>query len=222
MASEPAEGLRHLIDELRPLRSSAQVDYLLRVSQELILAFGWCADAQSVQLLAKTNTGRWLIADSTGPALGRPDVAEHLQLSVLLDAGFMASLSLEPGESLTELWLQGHSQHLEIRDLRGLPYLGVVDQLLQLCQPGFTPLERAPALFESGLGKALHQLARPLQSQEHWTSLIDSRVHFGIVAHEADITVVIPLTAAGISSSVTLLVSVRIRGSSSSGFVCFM
>ena len=50
------------------------------------------------------------------------------------------SLSLEPGESLTGLWLQGHQQQLEVRDLRGLPFLGVVDQLLQLCQPGLTPL----------------------------------------------------------------------------------
>ena len=98
----------------------------------------------------------------------------------------MASLRLEPGESLTELWLQGHSQSLEIRDLRGLPYLGVVDQLLQLCQPGLTPLERAPALFEAGIGQALKQLAMPLKSQEHWQGLIARRECFGRQARSGD------------------------------------
>ena len=91
------------------------------------------------------------------------------------------------------LWLQGHQQGVEVRDLRRLPYLGVVDQLLQLCQPGLTPLERAPALFEAGIGGALRQLAAPLQTPEHWQGLIERRERFGRPAPEAEITVVIPL-----------------------------
>ena len=193
MVSAPMEGLHQLIDGLRALRNPAHVDHLLRVSQELLLVFGWRAHSAPVRLLATTNSGRWIIAESTGPALCRPDVAEELQLPALSDAGFLAVLDLEPGESLTSLWLQGHRQNLEIRDLRGSPYLGVVDHLLQLCQPGLTPVERAPDLFEVGLGKALRQLAAPLQSQEHWEGLIQRREHFGAVAPAAEITVVIPL-----------------------------
>ncbi len=193
LESHPSQGLFRLIDALRLLRGAVHLDQLLRVSQEQLLAFGWRADGQPVVLLARTSTGRWLQADAASANLGRPDVAEQLQLPALDDAGFLASLRLEPGESLTQLWLQGHAQPVEIRDLRGLPYLGVVDQLLQLCQPGLTPLERAPALFEAGIGGALQQLAMPLKSQEHWQGLIERREHFGAVAPEAEITVVIPL-----------------------------
>ena len=182
-----------LIDALRLLRGPVHLDQLLRVSQEQLLAFGWRADGQPVVLLARTSTGRWLQADAASANLGRPDVAEQLQLPALDDAGFLASLRLEPGESLTQLWLQGHAQPVEIRDLRRLPYLGVVDQLLQLCQPGLTPLERAPALFEAGIGGALRQLAAPLKSQAHWQGLIARRECFGRQAPEAEITVVIPL-----------------------------
>ena len=178
---------------MRLLRGAAHLDQLLRVSQEQLLAFGWRADAKAAVLLARTNTGRWLQVVAESPNLGRPDVAEQLQLPAFGDAGFQASLTLEPGESLTELWLQGHRQPLELRDVRGLPYIGVVDQLLRLCQAGQTPLERAPALFQAGLGRALQGLAVPLKPQEHWQGLIHRRKHFGVNASTAEITVVIPL-----------------------------
>jgi GT2 family glycosyltransferase len=193
MALAPTEGLHQLIDGLRPLRTPAHVDHLLRVSQEMLLVFGWRAHSATVLLLAKTNTGRWIIAESTGPALCRPDVADELKLPALADSGFLASLRLEPGESLISLWLQGHPQPLEIRDLRGLHYISVVDQLLQLCQAGLTPLERSPGLFEAGIGPALQCLAAPLQAQEHWQGLIQRREYFGAVAPAAEITIVIPL-----------------------------
>ena len=191
--SHPSEGLFRLIDGLRLLRGAAHLDQLLRVSQEQLLAFGWRAAAGEAVMLARTSTGRWIQARSTGPNLCRPDVAEQLQLPALSDAGFLAVLSLEPGESLTGLWLQGHQQPLDVRDLRGLPYIGVVDQFLQLCQAGLTPLERSPGLFEAGIGPALQRLAAPLQAQEHWQGLIQRCEHFGAVVPAAEITVVIPL-----------------------------
>ena len=191
--SNPSEGVLRLIDSLRLLRGDAHLDRLVRSSQDQILAFGWRAAAGAPVLLGRTNTGRWIQARSTGPNLRRPDVAEQLQLPALSDAGFLAVLALEPGESLTGLWLQGHPQSLDVRDLRGLPYIGVVDQLLQLCQAGLTPLERAPALFEAGIGRALQDLAAPLNVQEHWQGLIQRREHFGVVMRDAEITVVIPL-----------------------------
>ena len=191
--SNPSQGLFRLIDGLRLLRGAAHLDQLLRVSQEQLLAFGWRADARAAVLLARTNTGRWLQAVAESPNLGRPDVAEQLQLPALSDAGFLAVLALEPGESLAGLWLQGHQQAPHVLDLRGLPYIGVVDQLLQLCQAGLTPLEWAPGLYEAGIGPALQQLAAPLKAQEHWEGLIHRREHFGAVAPHAEITVVIPL-----------------------------
>ena len=190
---DPSQGLDALVDGLRGLRTAAHLDQLVRVSSTLVLAFGWRASGSPAVLIGQTNTGRWLQVESNAPNLGRPDVAEQLQLPAFGDAGFLASLSLEPGESLTGLWLQGHQQQLEVRDLRGLPFLGVVDQLLQLCQPGLTPLERAPALFEAGIGEALQQLAAPLNDQQHWQGLIERRERFGRPAPEAEITVVIPL-----------------------------
>ncbi|WP_186484160.1 rhamnan synthesis F family protein [Synechococcus sp. A15-127] len=191
--TQPSDGLFRLIDGLRLLRGDAHLDQLLRVSQDQLLAFGWRAAAGEAVLLARTSTGRWIQARSTGPNLSRPDVSEQLQLPALSDAGFLSVLALEPGESLTGLWLQGHQQALDVRDLRGLPYIGVVDQMLLLCQAGLTPLERAPALFEAGIGQALQSLAAPLSSQQHWQELIHRREHFGVVMRDAEITVVIPL-----------------------------
>ena len=191
--SHPSQGLFRLIDGLRLLRVNAHLDQLLRVSQHQLLAFGWQASAGPVVMLARTTTGRWVEGRSEGPLLCRPDVAEALQLPALSDGGFLASVTLEPGESLTGIWLQGHPQQPEVRDLRGLPYLGVVDQLLQLCQAGLTPIEKAPTLLSAGIGNALQQLAIPLTSEEHWQGLIQCREQFGRTAPEAEITVVIPL-----------------------------
>lgn len=191
--SHPSEGLFRLIDGLRCLRGQAHLDQLLRVSQEQLLAFGWRAVSGPVVMLGFTSTGRWIQARSKGPNLCRPDVAQQLQCPAFNDAGFLAFFELEPGESLTGIWLQGHQQTPNVLDVRGLPYLDVVDHLLQLCQPGLTPLERAPSLFNAGIGPALQQLAVPLQVKEHWEWLIHCREHFGCEAPEAEITVVIPL-----------------------------
>ena len=191
--SHPSQGLFRLIDGLRLLRGAAHLDQLLRVSPELLLAVGWRAMAGPLVLIARTSTGRWVQADVAPSNLRRPDVAKQLQLPALSDAGFLARFELEPGESLTQLWLQGHQQNLDVRDLRGLPYLGVVDHLLELCQAGYTPAEQAPALFDAGIGQALQLLAAPLQAEEHWRGLIQRRVRFGRQAPEAEITVVIPL-----------------------------
>jgi len=191
--SHPSQGLFRLIDGLRLLRGAAHLDQLLRVSPELVLAVGWRAVAGPLVLIARTSTGRWVQAGVAPSNLRRPDVAEQLQLPALSDAGFLARFELEPGESLTQLWLQGHQQTLDLRDLRGLPYLGVVDHLLELCQAGYTAPEQAPALFDAGIGQALQLLAAPLKTQEHWRGLIQRRVRFGRQAPEAEITVVIPL-----------------------------
>ena len=191
--THPSDGLFRLIDGLRLLLGDANLDQLLRVSQDQLLAFGWRSVSGEAVLVGRSSTGRWIQARSNCTDLCRPDVAKQLQLPALTDAGFLASICLEPGESLISIWLQGHQQQLEVRDLRGLHYLGVVDHLLQLCQAGLTPLERAPTIFESGIGAALQKLAVPLQSKQYWETMIHRSEHFGCVASAAEITVVIPL-----------------------------
>ena len=191
--THPSQGLFRLIDGLRALRGAVHLDQLLRVSGEVLLAFGWRDRAGPLVLMARTSLGRWLNILSCGVDLSRPDVAEQLGLTASTDLGFMAQVNLEPGESLSQLWIGGHQQNLDVRDLRGYPYVGVVDQLLQACQPGLTPVERAPALFDAGVGSALQELSTLLKEQEHWRTLIKQRHRFGREAPEADITVVIPL-----------------------------
>ena len=112
------------------------------MNDEQRLLIGWRATTETAVVVARTTSGRWLKTCSVGPDICRPDVETSLQWPGLIDSGCIAVLTLQSGESLTSLWLQGHVQPLVEMDLRGRPYLAVVDQLLSWCQPGLTPKER--------------------------------------------------------------------------------
>ncbi len=191
--SQPSQGLSLLIDGLRDQLTPAALDQLFRVGAEAHLGYGWHSASAPAVLIAHLNTGTWLQIQIEGPRLCRRDVAEHLGMPALQDSGYLISFDLPAGAAIAGLWLNGHHQKLEVRDLRGQPYLALVDQLLQLCQIPATPIERLPGLLEAGLGNCLQQLSAPWQQPVQWQGLLRKQQHFGQAAENAEITVVIPL-----------------------------
>lgn len=187
------EFLARLCSLLQPQPTRYAVDCVLDLGDGVYLVYGWSLANPVPELVARGRRGSWSLGRSCEWRLRRPDVKMALQLDAAEDCGFIIPFILPSTEPLDILWLDGVRITSEPLVCSGFPYLELVDDLLNRCHPHSTPLPRLARLLPDVLGDLFLHLRQPLRQQHEWLSNIETSAHFGSLAEEAEITLVIPL-----------------------------